>query len=282
MKQKIGKVIKGLIKTTLHFSSRTKFGKYLLNEFVNNAMNQTRTVKYNGLQINLAVPNLLSHWRADTFSSKEPETLEWIDSIPVGSVFWDIGANIGLYSTYAALARKCKVWSFEPSVFNLELLARNIFLNGLSDQICIVPIALSDKLGSSKLRLTSTDWGGALSTFGHDFGWDGKAIDQVFEFQTMGLSMEDAVNKLSLPMPDYLKIDVDGIEHIILSGSLEVLKNVKEMLIEINDNFQEQADQSAEILKRAGLVLKEKRKSEAVTSNELGDEGTFNQIWVRI
>lgn len=98
----------------------------------------------------------------------------------------------------------------------------------------------------------------------------------------MGLSMEDAVSKLSLPMPDYLKIDVDGIEHIILSGGLEVLKNVKEMLIEINDNFQEQADQSAEILLRAGLVLKEKHKSEAVTSNELGDEGTFNQVWVRI
>lgn len=282
MKQKIGKIIQGLIKSTLHFSSKTKFGKYVQSEFVNNLMNQTRTVGYNGLQITLAVPNRLSHWRADTFSTKEPETLEWIDAIPVGSVFWDIGANVGLYSTYAAKARKCRVWSFEPSVFNLELLARNIFLNGLSDEVCIVPIALSDKLGSSKLRLTSTDWGGALSTFGHDFGWDGKAIDQVFEFQTIGLSIADVVNKLSIPPSDYLKMDVDGIEHIILSGGLEVLKNVKEILIEINDNFQEQAEQSEAILKNAGHVLKEKRKSEAVTSDVLGDEGTFNQIWVRV
>lgn len=125
MKQKIESVIKKIIKSTLEVSSKTNFGKYIQSEFINTSMDQTRTVSYNGLEINLAVPNRLPHWRADTFSSKEPETLEWIDTIPTGAVSWDIGANIGLYSTYTANARKCRVWSFEPSVFNLELLAKN-------------------------------------------------------------------------------------------------------------------------------------------------------------
>ena len=41
--------------------------------------------------------------------------------------------------------------------------------------------------------------------------------------------------------PDYIKIDVDGIEHLILEGA-SLLKNLSniEILIEINDNFIEQ------------------------------------------
>ena len=39
-----------------------------------------------------------------------------------GGVFVDIGANIGLYSIYAAKCRNIKVFAFEPSVFNLEFL----------------------------------------------------------------------------------------------------------------------------------------------------------------
>ena len=46
---------------------------------------------------------------AESFSKKEPDTLAWIDLIPEGSLIWDIGANVGLYSVYAAKARNCKV-----------------------------------------------------------------------------------------------------------------------------------------------------------------------------
>ena len=79
--------------------------------------------------------------------------------MPSESVLWDIGANVGLYSVYAAKKHNCKIWAFEPSVFNLELLARNIYLNELTNNICIVPIALSDKLGSSQMHMTSSEWG---------------------------------------------------------------------------------------------------------------------------
>src|ERR1700689_2479866 len=104
-----------------------------------------------------SVPNALNKYRVDPFSSKEPETLQWIDRIPRASVMWDVGANIGLYSCYAAKARGCRVFAFEPSVFNLEALARNIFLNRLTELITIVPLPLSDELAVSKFRMTSTD-----------------------------------------------------------------------------------------------------------------------------
>jgi hypothetical protein len=135
MKQQIKKTIKSIIRSTLNLSINTKVGEYLQNQIVNTSMDQTRSVSHNGLELKFTVPNRLCRWRADTFSSKEPETLEWIDEIPSGAILWDIGANVGIYSVYAAKARGCKVIAFEPSVFNLELLARNIFINELKNNM---------------------------------------------------------------------------------------------------------------------------------------------------
>jgi FkbM family methyltransferase len=171
------------------------------------------------------------------------------------------------------------VFAFEPSVFNLELLARNIYLNDLTPQVTIVPLALSDAIAVSTLNMSSTEWGGALSTFGKDYGHDGQALDRVFAFQTIGLSMVDAVERLRIPPPDYMKIDVDGIEHLILRGGGSVLERMKGLLIEINDDFAEQAKGCAESLRAAGLELVSKRHSEIVEESDF--RGTFNQIWSR-
>jgi FkbM family methyltransferase len=168
-----------------------------------------------------------------------------MDSIARGSVMWDVGANVGLYSCYAARARGCRVFAFEPSVFNLEALARNIFLNGLSDQITVVPLPLTDVLAVSNLSLTSTEWGAAMSTFGQPFGHDGEPIRKVFEFSTIGLSMVDAIDLLKIAFPDYIKIDVDGIEHLILKGGVPVLQRARSVLVEINDRFAFQADSAS-------------------------------------
>ena len=98
-----------------------------------------------------SVPNELNYFRVNTFSSKEPETLDWIDTLKPGTVLWDIGANIGLYSVYAA-KRGLEVVSFEPSVFNLELLARNINLNHLEKEITIFSYPISEKNGLNTLQ----------------------------------------------------------------------------------------------------------------------------------
>lgn len=279
MKAQMKSAVRATIRSIVNLSSGTRIGKYLFNQVLNTAMEETREVSHDGLTLKFAAPNSLCDWRVKTFSTKEPETLDWIDSILKGSVLWDIGANIGLYSVYAAKRRGCRVWAFEPSVFNLELLARNLFMNGLTDQVCIVPLALSNKLGTSKMRMTTTEWGGAMSTFGQGFGWDGKAIRQVFEFQTVGLTMEDAVRNLSIPIPDYIKIDVDGLEHLILKGGAELLRGIKGVLIEVNDDFNEQAEQCQQVLIGAGLVLKEKRHSDMIGASTIGFQYTYNQIW---
>ena len=270
-----------MVRSIVSVTSKTRVGQYLENQIVSSAMGRVTEVSHAGMKLRFSAPNLLCDWRAKSFSTKEPETLEWIESIPEGGVLWDVGANVGLYAVYAAKKRNCRVWAFEPSVFNLELLARNIVLNGLTNLVCIVPLALSDQPGANQLRMTSTDWGGALSTFGQGFGWDGKAIRQVFEFQTLGLSMEDATQRLAIPQPDYIKMDVDGIEHLILKGGSRILQGIKGILIEVNDDFHEQADQCQSLLTEAGLMLKEKRHSDMIAASTSGFQNSYNQIWVR-
>jgi FkbM family methyltransferase len=273
-------VLKGLSKTFLNFITEGRVGEYVNSQVIARAMVRKQSVKHEGVEIILSTPNSLNEFRASSFSVKEPETLEWIDQIPNGSIVWDIGANVGLYSCYAAKKRGCRVFSFEPSIFNLELLARNIFNNQLQDLITIVPLPLSESLSVNKLNMSSTEWGGALSTFGYDFGHDGEKMDKVFEFSTIGISMLDAVKLLNIPQPDYIKLDVDGIEHLILKGGLSVLQNVKGILIEINDDFEKQAGDAMQYLVNSGLVLKEKRHAEYFDNTIFNK--TFNQIWQRI
>ena len=281
MKTFIKQFVKRLVDSFVRITNKTNFGRYLQNQVVNTAMGQTLKISHGLLELTLAVPNQLCHWRAKTFSIKEPETLEWIDGFSDGAILWDVGANVGLYSVYAAKRRNCRVWAFEPLVFNLELLARNVFLNGVNDRVCLVPLALSSKLGSSQLYMTSVEGGGALSTFGQDYGYDGKTMHHIFEFQTFGLSMEDAVQRLGLPNPDYIKMDVDGIEHLILQGGRSVLGQVKGVLIEVNDDFLEQAEHCRRLLTEAGLVLRAKRHSEMVANSTAGFQNSYNHIWVR-
>ena len=257
----------------------TAVGQFVCGQIAGIAMRQTQEVGHHGSRLVFSVPNALNRFRVKTFSTKEPETLEWIDNIPSDAVVWDVGANVGLYTCYAAKARGCRVFAFEPSVFNLELLARNIFLNEVTDLATIVPLALSDALAFSKLNMTTTEWGGALSTFGNSFGFDGRLLAKTFELPTIGLSMDDATALLGIPKPDYIKIDVDGIEHLILRGGGAVLENAKGILIEINDAFEQQAEETARHLTAAGLKLKERRRWEGTDNTPFAT--TFNEIWFR-
>lgn len=281
MKANFKAALKKVVRRSLGTARKTAVGRYVFQQALDSSMACVCEVSHEGTQLKLAAPNALCNWRAKTFATKEPETLEWIDAIPAGSVLWDVGANVGLYAVYAAKRRKCRVWAFEPSVFNLELLARNVYLNELVQLVCIVPFALSNAIGSNKLKMTTTEWGGALSTFGENYGWDGHEIKKVFEFQTMGMPMDAARNLLGIPQPDFIKIDVDGIEHLILSGGESVLREVKEVLIEVNDDFREQADGCEHLLRSAGLVLKHKLHSELIDNSTNGFQNTYNQIWVR-
>lgn len=255
-------------------------GARIINLIGSTLIEHKQTVVIKDSKICFHVMNSLTRWRVKTLLSKEPETIEWIFSFEEGSVFWDVGANIGLYSCIAAKYAGCNVFAFEPSVFNLQLLAQNISTNNLSSKVAIVPLAVTDHAKVGALKFSNIHWGGALSTFDEDFGWDGKAIDKVFEYQIAGISMDQAKEIFSLPNPKYLKIDVDGLEHFVLAGGQKILASTDEVLVEINDEFSEQKVNSENLLKSLGFKREIKTHSDLV-ENAPGFSSTFNQIWKR-
>jgi FkbM family methyltransferase len=268
-----------VLQSTTKIILSTRFGGVISEAVIQIGMERSHSVESRGFRLRFAVPNSINRLRVKSFNDKEPETLDWIDQLPEGCSLWDIGANVGLYSIYAAKKRECQVVAFEPSVFNLELLARNLFLNGLQDRVSLVPLALSDQLGTNQLHMTNTDWGGALSSFGRNFGWDGQTMDPSFSFPTMGITMDEAVSLLRLAPPEFIKMDVDGIEHIILGGGARVLAGVRGILIEINDGFAAQAEESRRLLQDAGLTLK--AKLHAPMFDQSAFAKVYNQIWIR-
>jgi FkbM family methyltransferase len=258
----------------------TRIGSVLLESALAGAMQRTQSVEHGGMRLQFTVPNRLNEVRVRTFATKEPETLDWIDTIPQGATLWDIGANVGLYSCYAAKARRCRVIAFEPSVFNVELLARNVALNSLSESVTIFPLPLFQTLVESTLNMTTTAWGGALSSFGTTLGFDGREMAKVFEFRTIGLAMDQCVTRLGLPPPQYVKMDVDGIEHLILVGGAETLRGVHSISIEVNDAFTAQAAECSRLLVAAGLRCVSKAHSQMIDDNPQFNR-TFNQVWTR-
>ena len=264
------------IKQFIHYVARgitnTSAGRFVYEQILEAAMGINVSVRHGDIHMVFASPNFLTQYRSTSFSTKEPSTLSWLEGIPENAVLWDVGANVGLYSVYAAKKNVC-VFAFEPSVFNLELLARNLFINDLQKRVTIVPVALSDALGPSLFKMSSTVWGGALSTFGKDFDQHGDKLNSIFEYQTMGMTMDEAIRLLGIPAPRFIKIDVDGIEHLILRGGSETLQGVESVMIEIDDSFLEQAEESALHLKNAGLTLLQKCNGGAGTQ--------YNQLWIR-
>ncbi len=167
------------------------------------------------------------------FHNEEPETLEWIDTfVKPGQVLWDIGANIGLYSLYAALNPQVQVYAFEPSALNFGLLVEHIHLNNLDRNIHPLCLALGNetKIGHLMMNDFSTGHAGnALDRAETQF----QSFKPVFQQAIPALRADDFCNIFHAPTPDHIKLDVDGIEDFILAGAPETLETVRTLMIEI-------------------------------------------------
>ncbi len=236
-----------------------------------------------GKKVIFFTPNELIKWRVDSIFDKEPETIEWINKFENNSIFWDIGSNIGLYSIYAAFKKEnIKICSFEPSTSNLRTLSRNISINNLHQKINIIPFALSN-LENKFLLLREKNFteGGALNAFGVDYDYSGKKFNFSNSYNTFGTSLDSLIKQKILEIPNYIKIDVDGIEDLILDGSKDILidKNLKSILIEINDRFETQKNKIIQIMKNNNFELIFKKRNENYYKGDFG--GIYNYIFQR-
>ncbi len=238
-------------------------------------------------KIKFFVPNQLLNSRVDTFFTKEPETLEWIDNFEKKEnlIFWDIGANIGLYSIYNSLKNpKSTTIAFEPSSSNLRVLTRNISINNLEKNIKVISIPLTNKKNIfQEMKEGEFIEGGAMHSFGEKFDFEGKEFQTTMKYNLLGTTMNYFIENSILEIPDYIKIDVDGIEHLILEGGDKFLMNqkLKSLSIEINENFKEQYEKVLDLMEKNKFKIFHKK-----FNNDFQLEGskfnkTFNYVFIR-
>jgi FkbM family methyltransferase len=187
----------------------------------------------------LFVANSLERYRCETFFSKEPETIEWINTyFEKEDTFYDVGANIGVYSIYAAIRYpNMSVLSFEPYINNYWRLCQNINLNNV---VNIIPLnlALSDSTSIEEFFIKDERVGSSGNQIGENIDENGQFFETLNRFHVPCYSFDNFIKEFSLPIPNHIKIDVDGVEDKIVAGMKHTLLNssLKSILVEINHN----------------------------------------------
>lgn len=237
-------------------------------------------IEWEGKTLSFLVSSNNAYWRADSFHGKEPDTLEWIAGFEVDDVFLDVGANVGLY-TIAAAAIGSQVFAFEPESLNFALLNRNIFENDLGSRVKAFCAALSDKQEFGNLFLSNFEEGGSCHSFGEEVDFHLKPRPSKFPQGCFSFKLDDLVQKGAIPVPNHIKIDVDGIEHKVLAGAADTLNKsaVKSVLVELNTHLEQHRDLINEMI-GLGFSLTP-GQVEAAIRKEGPFEGIGNHIFRR-
>lgn len=160
----------------------------------------------------------------------EWEEREWLmNELKFTDTFYDIGANIGLFTLLAA--EKCaEVIAFEPTSDTYTLLTENVALNNNPKNITLINAAASDQDGEQDIYVL---------TNGKD-AWNSMAVKpeegqyRVDKIKTV--SVDALVNSKQIPPPRVVKIDVEGWELHVLRGLENTIAAHKPvMLIEFTE-----------------------------------------------
>jgi FkbM family methyltransferase len=181
-----------------------------------------------GVSIACALPLHQVGTRNEAFAwaRREPEVLDWIDEFAPGSTFFDIGANFGTETLYAALkpggpARLC---AFDAEFIGGYNLALNLKLNDLG-HVENYAVAVGERSGFLQVSENLN--------YLHVAGFDKYAQSTK---RVRVIAIDDFVAETGT-IPTYVKIDVDGPERAIIEGMRMTLREpaLRSLMIEIND-----------------------------------------------
>jgi FkbM family methyltransferase len=198
-------------------------------------------VEEGGVKMRFATPSAFALWRVQSIRDKEPWTLEWIARFAAGDILLDCGANVGMYTVWAAATRGARVFAFEPEAQNFALLNRNIQLNNLAARVRAYCAGLSDRSGLSLLHISDTRAGGSNHSMGEALDFQHQPLHTAFEQGSIACALDDLVEAGSIPVPTHIKIDVDGFEPKVIAGARRTLgrEGVRSMLVETNQNLED-------------------------------------------
>jgi FkbM family methyltransferase len=141
-----------------------------------------------------------------------------------GMTVFDVGANVGFYSVISArlVGPKGKVLAFEPLPANVQTLKHNAAMNDLS-WVAPRDVALGNEDGSARFVLSSDPNWGRLASVRNPLQVTG-------EQEVTVAKLDSLVAANTAPLPDLMKIDVEGAEVAVLEGARNTLRKARPVL----------------------------------------------------
>ena len=177
-----------------------------------------------GMRVALNMKTEKSRW----LGTYEPELDAAVKKfVRLGMAVYDVGANIGYVSLWFAKAvgDNGKVFAFEPLPENAERVRKNIGLNGLSNVTVVQAAVIDARRDVTFYQHDSVGMGKAEGSAGRD--------DQQYKasFSVPGIDLDSYVFEDHHPLPDVIKIDIEGGEVMALPGMRRVLREAKPILM---------------------------------------------------
>jgi FkbM family methyltransferase len=146
-------------------------------------------------------------------------------------VVWDVGAHIGMVSMLLAVKKRdltLKLHGFEPEPRNADEFERNISLNGLGKFITAHRFGLADRDQVIPLYVMSQTGDGR-----HSIMPESAPGHQAVAIRVRAAT--DVAGSIA-PLPDVVKIDVEGAEMLVLRGMDGLLQRgqIRELFIELH------------------------------------------------
>jgi len=206
-------------------------------------------ITHEGKQMVFATPSSMTRWRVESIYTKEPWTLEWLASFKPGEIMVDCGANVGMYTIWAAATRGVSVYAFEPEAQNYAVLNRNIQYNNLQSTVKAYCIGLSDAVGLFDLHMADMRIGGSCHSVGEALDFEHKPLKTLFIQGCSASTLDVLVDSKAVPVPNHIKIDVDGFEPKVVAGARKTLARpeMRSLLIETNQNLRDHMEMVLEL-----------------------------------
>jgi FkbM family methyltransferase len=223
------KIVQNLPRPLLNFFAKNKFLRPLSRKLYESFFSKTnRIVELPHLGKNVLMDINPLYFKGFILGTHEPIVMNVLNTNLKSDMFAiEIGSHIGYFSLYLSnkLKNNGKLILFECSPGVAKLLKRNIELNHFDSFVKIEELAVSDQNSTMDLFITENEEGATHSLIG---GLAGK--EKKIQIQTTTLDNYFNTNNITKKV-DFIKIDAEGAEGIILKGAEEVIKKDKPILL---------------------------------------------------
>lgn len=148
-------------------------------------------------------------------------------------VIFDVGANIGTYSSWVAkwsASKNGKVYAFEPQRIVFQMLCANMSINNIFN-VYAFEMGLGDK--KQQIKIVEADYN-LIGSFGSYSltKQNTPEYKSTNKQQTINVdTLDNFVRVHKIPKVDFIKIDAEGMDIEVLNGSINTIKKFKPKLL---------------------------------------------------